>query len=57
MLEQFQLYVIIGVAVVLFILFLFAAYVKAPPSYAYIISGLSREPRVHLQNQKRLSQS
>ena len=46
MLEQFQLYVIIGVAVVLFILFLFAAYVKAPPSYAYIISGLSREPRV-----------
>ena len=46
MLEQFQLYVIIGVAVVLFVLFLFAAYVKAPPSYAYIISGLSREPRV-----------
>ena len=46
MFEQFSLYVIIGIAVVLLVLFLLASYVKAPPSYAYIISGLSREPRV-----------
>ena len=44
--EQFSLYVIIGIAAVILVLFFFASYVKAPPSYAYIISGLSREPRV-----------
>ena len=44
--EQFSLYVIIGIAAIILVLFLFASYVKAPPSYAYIISGLSREPRV-----------
>ena len=30
----------------LLVLFLFIAYVKAPPSSAFIISGLSKEPRV-----------
>ena len=39
------LFTIIAVAILL-VLFLFLSYVKAPPSYAFIISGLSREPRV-----------
>ena len=39
--EQFSLYVIIGIAAVILVLFFFASYVKAPPSYAYIISGLA----------------
>ena len=37
---------IIAILVVLLVIFLFMSYVKAPPSYAFIISGLSREPRV-----------
>ena len=37
---------IIVIAVVLLLVLLFMSYVKAPPSYAFIISGLSREPRV-----------
>lgn len=37
---------LIALGVVLFIVFLALSYVKAPPSYAFIISGLSREPRV-----------
>ncbi len=36
----------IGVGVFLLVVLLFVSYVKAPPSYAFIISGLSREPRV-----------
>ena len=39
------LFIIIAVAILL-VFFLFLSYVKAPPSYAFIISGLSREPRV-----------
>ena len=37
---------IIGAAILLLVVFLFIAYVKAPPSSAFIISGLSKEPRV-----------
>ena len=37
---------IIAAAVVLLVFFVLVSYVKAPPSYAFIISGLSREPRV-----------
>ena len=40
------IYAIIAAAVVLLFIFIFTSYVKAPPSYAFIISGLSREPRV-----------
>ncbi len=36
----------ISVAILLLVIFLFISYVKAPPSNAYIISGLSKEPRV-----------
>jgi len=38
--------IIVCAVVVLLIVFLLLSYVKAPPSYAFIISGLSREPRV-----------
>lgn len=34
----------ISVAILLLVIFLFISYVKAPPSNAYIISGLSKEP-------------
>ena len=34
------------VAAILLLVLLFVSYVKAPPSNAYIISGLSKEPRV-----------
>lgn len=37
---------IIIAAVVLLAIFIMVSYVKAPPSYAFIISGLSKEPRV-----------
>ena len=37
---------LIAAAVLLLIIFIALSYVKAPPSYAFIISGLSREPRV-----------
>ena len=37
---------IVCAVILLLVLFLFLSYVKAPPSYAFIISGLSREPRV-----------
>ena len=37
---------IIIAAVVLLGIFVMVSYVKAPPSYAFIISGLSKEPRV-----------
>ena len=40
-------YIIAGVVVlVLLIILLVSMYVKAPPSYAYIISGIRKEPRV-----------
>ena len=40
------LYVYIGIGILVLIVFIFISYVKAPPSFAYIISGLSKEPRV-----------
>ena len=40
------LFSIIGAVVLLLVIFISMSYVKAPPSYAFIISGLSREPRV-----------
>jgi flotillin len=40
------LYVYIGIGIFLLFVFIFISYVKAPPSFAYIISGLSKEPRV-----------
>jgi len=44
--EDFSLYIWIAVGITLLVIFLLVSYVKAPPSFAYIISGLSREPRV-----------
>lgn len=42
-----MIFILVGVAVVLFFVILgFTTYVKAPPSYAYILSGFRREPRV-----------
>ena len=38
--------IIAGVVLLLLIVFLLVSYVKAPPSSAFIISGLSKEPRV-----------
>ena len=39
-------YTLIAAVVLLLVLFIFISYVKAPPSFAYIISGLSSQPRV-----------
>ena len=44
--ETETIYVIAAIAIALIAVFLFISYVKAPPSFAYIISGLSKEPRV-----------
>ena len=44
--DPIMLYGIIGAVVLLLVFFLFVSYVKAPPSSAFIISGLSKEPRV-----------
>ena len=42
-----MIFILAGVAVVLFFVILgFTTYVKAPPSYAYILSGFRKEPRV-----------
>lgn len=42
-----MVFILVGVAVVLLLVILgFTTYVKAPPSYAYILSGFRREPRV-----------
>lgn len=38
--------ILIGVAILFLAILLFVSYVKAPPSAAFIISGLSKEPRV-----------
>ena len=40
------MYYYIALGVALLLVFIFISYVKAPPSFAYIISGLSKEPRV-----------
>lgn len=39
-------FIIIGVVILLLVVFILVSYVKAPPSQAFIISGLSKEPRV-----------
>ena len=42
-----MIFILAGAAVVLFFVILgFTTYVKAPPSYAYILSGFRKEPRV-----------
>ncbi len=38
--------ILVGVAILFLVILLFVSYVKAPPSAAFIISGLSKEPRV-----------
>ena len=38
--------ILIAAAVLLLVVFVAVCYVKAPPKDAYIISGLSREPRI-----------
>ena len=39
-------FILVAAAIFVLVVFLFVSYVKAPPSAAFIISGLSREPRV-----------
>jgi flotillin len=39
-------YIIVGVVVLLLVVLITISYVKAPPSIAFIISGLGKEPRV-----------
>ena len=41
-----ETYLWIAVAIILLALFIFISYVKAPPSFAYIISGIWKEPKV-----------
>lgn len=38
--------IVVGAVLLLSIVVIIASYVKAPPSVAYLISGLSKEPRV-----------
>ena len=40
------MYVLIAGGILLLCFFVFISYVKAPPSFAFIISGLSSQPRV-----------
>jgi flotillin len=44
--EDFWVFCILGVVGLLFLILLFKSYVKAPPDTAFVISGLSREPKV-----------
>lgn len=44
--ENNFIYLVVGAVVLLIALLIFASYVKAPPAIAYIISGLSKSPRV-----------
>lgn len=39
-------YIIIGIIIALVLILLALSYVKAPPDVAYVISGLSKEPRI-----------
>jgi flotillin len=39
-------YIICGVVAVLLVVLISSSYVKAPPSFAFVISGLNKEPRV-----------
>ena len=44
--NSFALFGIIAGAVILFVILFLCMYVKAPPSVAYVLSGLKKEPRV-----------
>ncbi len=44
--EPTTMYALIALGVALLAIFIFISYVKAPPSFAYIISGIWKEPRV-----------
>lgn len=44
--ENLIIYGVIAVAVIVLAIVLINIYVKAPPSYAFILSGLKKEPRV-----------
>ena len=46
LMENNFIYLVVGAVVLLIALLIFASYVKAPPAIAYIISGLSKSPRV-----------
>jgi len=41
-----QLFILIAAAVIVLVIFIAVCYVKAPPKDAYIISGLSKQPRI-----------
>ena len=40
--------IIAGVAVLLVLVILGISYIKAPPSIAYIVSGLNKQPRIYI---------
>ena len=44
--EQTTMYALIALGVAILAIFIFVSYVKAPPSFAYIISGIWKEPKV-----------
>jgi flotillin len=44
--ENLIIYGVIAVAIIVIAIVLINIYVKAPPSYAYILSGIRKEPRV-----------
>jgi flotillin len=44
--NSFALFGIIAGAVILFVILFLCMYVKAPPSVAYVLSGLRKEPRI-----------
>ncbi len=44
--EQTTMYALIVLGVAFLAIFIFVSYVKAPPSFAYIISGIWKEPKV-----------
>ena len=44
--NSFALFGIITGVVILFVILSICMYVKAPPSVAYVLSGLKREPRI-----------
>ena len=44
--EPTLMYAAIGLGIFILAIFIFVSYVKAPPSFAYIISGIWKEPKV-----------
>lgn len=42
----FEIGLVAAAIIVLLLVVLFTCYVKAPPSTAYVISGIKREPRI-----------